>query len=163
MVSEKLYPKELELAKPRGDREVPRVLPGRPTENPEKIAKTLDSTSKLEESRFCRRGTCNRYVRHHGSCFASTLAVRIQREGASGNTPLPLPNCVHYVIEPVGEHLKYLVFAGQRPVACMIYSSAPRYIGCRDRFIGWPVKIRRQNLHLMVYQSRFLILPKIVS
>jgi hypothetical protein len=67
----------------------------------------------------------------------------------------------HYLgyCRPVGEHLKYLVFAGQRPVACMIYSSAPRHIGCRDRFIGWPVRVRRQNLHLMAYQSRFLILP----
>ena len=159
MVSEKLYPKELELAKPRGDREVPGVLLWRPTENPEKIAKTPDSTSKLEESRFCRQGICNRYVRHHGSCFASTLAVRTQRGGASGNTPLPLSNCVHYVSKPVGEHLKYLVFTGQRPVACLIYSSVPRHIGCRDRFIGWPVAIRRQNLHLIAYQSRFLILP----
>ncbi len=67
----------------------------------------------------------------------------------------------HYLgyCQPVGEHLNYIVFAGQRPVACMIYSSAPRHIGCRDRFIGWPVKIRRQNLHLIAYQSRFLILP----
>jgi len=67
----------------------------------------------------------------------------------------------HYLgyCQPVGEHLKYLVFAGQKPIACMVYSSAPRHIGCRDRFIGWPVKIRRQNLHLMAYQSRFLILP----
>jgi hypothetical protein len=67
----------------------------------------------------------------------------------------------HYLnyCQPVGEHLKFLVFAHQRPIACMIYSSAPRHIGCRDRFIGWPVAIRRQNLHLMVYQTRYLILP----
>jgi hypothetical protein len=67
----------------------------------------------------------------------------------------------HYLgyCQPVGEHLKYLVFAHQRPIACMIYSSAPRHIGCRDRFIGWPAPVRRQNLHLIAYQSRFLILP----
>lgn len=67
----------------------------------------------------------------------------------------------HYLryTQPVGEHLKYLFFARQRPIACMIYSSAPRHIGCRDRFIGWPLEIRRRNLHLMAYQSRFLILP----
>ncbi len=67
----------------------------------------------------------------------------------------------HYLgyCQPVGEHLKYLVFAGQRPIACMVYSSAPRHIGCRDRFIGWPMKTRRQNIHLIAYQSRFLILP----
>ena len=67
----------------------------------------------------------------------------------------------HYLgyCQPVGEHLNYLVFGGRRPVACLIYSSAPRHIGCRDRFIGWPVTIRRSNLHFIAYQSRFLILP----
>jgi hypothetical protein len=67
----------------------------------------------------------------------------------------------HYLgyCQPVGEHLKYLVFAHQRPIGCMIYSSAPRHIGCRDRFIGWSAAVRRQNIHLIAYQSRFLILP----
>lgn len=67
----------------------------------------------------------------------------------------------HYLgyIQPVGEHLKYLVLARQRPVACLIFSSAPRHIGCRDRFIGWTPQVRRQNIHLLAYQSRFLILP----
>ena len=67
----------------------------------------------------------------------------------------------HYLgyCQPVGEHLKYLVLAQQRPIACMIYSSAPRHIGCRDRFIGWPAAIRRQNIDRIAYQSRFLILP----
>lgn len=67
----------------------------------------------------------------------------------------------HYLryCQPVGEHLKYLIFSHQRPIACMIYSSAPRHIGCRDRFIGWSAAVRRQNIHLIAYQSRFLILP----
>jgi hypothetical protein len=67
----------------------------------------------------------------------------------------------HYLgyCQPVGEQLKYLVFAHQRPIACMIYSSAPRHIGCRDRFIGWSGAVRRQNIHRIAYQSRFLILP----
>ena len=67
----------------------------------------------------------------------------------------------HYLgyVQPVGEHLKYLVLTQQRPVACLLFSSAPRHIGCRDRFIGWPPQVRRQNIHLLAYQSRFLILP----
>jgi len=67
----------------------------------------------------------------------------------------------HYLgyAQPVGEHLKYLVFAQEKPVACIVFSSAPRHIGCRDRFIGWSPQVRRQNLHLLAYQSRFLILP----
>jgi hypothetical protein len=67
----------------------------------------------------------------------------------------------HYLAytQPVGEHLKYLVFAQDRPVACIAWSSAPRHLGCRDRFIGWSAQSRRQNIHLLAYNLRFLILP----
>ena len=67
----------------------------------------------------------------------------------------------HYLgyCQPVGEHLKYMVFAGKRPVACLAFSSAPRHIGCRDKFIGWDAKSRQKNLSLMAYNTRFLILP----
>ena len=39
--------------------------------------------------------------------------------------------------QPVGEHLKYLVWAQGRPIACVAWSSAPRHIAARDRYIGW--------------------------
>jgi len=66
----------------------------------------------------------------------------------------------HYLgyTQPVGEHLKYIIFSNQRPVACFAWSSAPRHIGARDRFIGWDARIRRQNIHLIAYNTRFLIL-----
>ena len=42
---------------------------------------------------------------------------------------------------PVGEHLKYLVTAGGRPIACFYWTSAPRHLGPRDRYIGcWPTR-----------------------
>ena len=67
----------------------------------------------------------------------------------------------HYLgyCQPVGEHLKYIVFAGQRPVGCLAWSSAARHIGCRDRFIGWSAENRRKHIHLIAYNTRFLILP----
>ena len=67
----------------------------------------------------------------------------------------------HYLgyCHPVGEHLKYIIFTKGRPIACLAWSSAPRHIGCRDRFIGWAPDIRKKNLHLIAYNSRFLILP----
>lgn len=67
----------------------------------------------------------------------------------------------HYLgyARPVGEHLKYLVRAGERPVACFVWSSAPRHLAPRDRHIGWTPSERRQGIHLVAYQSRFLILP----
>lgn len=67
----------------------------------------------------------------------------------------------HYLgyTRPVGEHLKYLVWAQGVPVACLAWSSAPRHIGPRDRFIGWSAETRRGHVHLVAYNTRFLILP----
>ncbi len=61
--------------------------------------------------------------------------------------------------QPVGEHLKYLVVAGDRPVACFAWSSAPRHLGPRDRFIGWSAEARRRHIRFVAYNTRFLILP----
>ena len=67
----------------------------------------------------------------------------------------------HYLgyTQPVGEHLKYLVYARGRPVACVAWCSAPRHLGSRDRFIGWGPQARLQNIRLLAYNTRFLILP----
>jgi hypothetical protein len=61
--------------------------------------------------------------------------------------------------QPVGEHLKYLVWAQGRPVACLAWSSAPRHLGARDRYIGWSAEARRRNIRFIAYNTRFLILP----
>lgn len=67
----------------------------------------------------------------------------------------------HYLgyTHPVGEQLKYIIFAGGRPLACFAFSSAPRHIECRDRFIGWDEQQRKRNLRFLAYNTRFLILP----
>ncbi|HLJ25443.1 MAG TPA: DUF4338 domain-containing protein [Candidatus Angelobacter sp.] len=61
--------------------------------------------------------------------------------------------------QPVGEHLKYVVWARGRPIACLAWSSAPRHLGSRDRFIGWSAEARRRNVRFLAYNTRFLILP----
>jgi hypothetical protein len=61
--------------------------------------------------------------------------------------------------QPVGEHLKYLVRAQGRPVCCLAWSSAPRHLGSRDRYIGWSAEARRRNIASIAYNTRFLILP----
>src|SRR3989454_9512004 len=61
--------------------------------------------------------------------------------------------------QPVGEHLKYIVSTAGRPMACLAWSSAPRHLGSRDRFIGWSAEARRRNIRFLAYNTRFLILP----
>ncbi|MFQ5687306.1 MAG: Druantia anti-phage system protein DruA [Candidatus Scalindua sp.] len=67
----------------------------------------------------------------------------------------------HYLgyTQPVGEHLKYMAFSQDRPIACLAWGSSPWYIGVRDRFIGWTREIRERNLFLIANNTRFLILP----
>jgi len=67
----------------------------------------------------------------------------------------------HYLgyTHPVGEHLKFMVYAGERPVALFAWSSAPRHLGPRDRYIGWSQIERKTNIRFVAYNSRYLILP----
>lgn len=60
---------------------------------------------------------------------------------------------------PVGEHLKYLVKASGQVIACLAWSSAPRHLRLRDRYLGWSEEARERNVHLLAYNTRFLIVP----
>lgn len=46
-----------------------------------------------------------------------------------------------------------------RRFACVAWSSAPRHLAPRDRFIGWSAETRRRHLRFVAYNTRFLILP----
>jgi hypothetical protein len=67
----------------------------------------------------------------------------------------------HYLgyTRPVGEHLEYLALSQGRVLACLGWCSAPRHIGCRDRYLGWIREQRIQNLSRVIINTRFLILP----
>ena len=67
----------------------------------------------------------------------------------------------HYLgyTQPVGEHLKFMVYAGERPVACLAWSSAPRHLAPRDFYLGWSAASRKRNIRFIAYNTRFLILP----
>jgi len=93
--------------------------------------------------------------------------IEVEQVRRTGDEPLfnGLMEEHHYLgyEQPVGEHLKYLVWAGcplgPRPIACLAWSSAPRHLGSRDRYIGWSAEARRRNIRFLAYNTRFLILP----
>jgi hypothetical protein len=89
--------------------------------------------------------------------------VELQQVRRTGDEPLfnSLMEHHHYLAyeQPVGEHLKYLAWAQDRPIACLAWSSAPRHLGSRDRYIGWDAEARRRNIRFIAYNTRFLILP----
>jgi len=79
--------------------------------------------------------------------------------------PEPLYNSLihqHYYLgyrQIVGNHLKYIAFINERPVACLGWGSAAWKVKSRDNFIGWQPKTRKDNLHFVANNTRFLILP----
>ena len=89
--------------------------------------------------------------------------VELQQVRRTGDEPLfnSLMEQHHYLKyeQPVGEHAKYLAWAQGRPIACLAWSSAPRHLGSRDRYIGWNAEARRRNIRFIAYNTRFLILP----
>src|SRR5579862_197150 len=95
--------------------------------------------------------------------LAEIRPVALQQVRKTADEPLfnSLMEQHHYLgyEQPVGEHLKYLVWTQGRPVACMAWSSAPRHLGSRDCYIGWIGEARRRNIRFIAYNTRFLILP----
>ena len=90
-------------------------------------------------------------------------AIEFQQVRRTAEEPLfnSLMEEHHYLgyEQPVGEHLKYVVWAESRPLACLAWSSAARHLGARDRYIGWSAEARRRNVRYLAYNTRFLILP----
>ena len=70
-----------------------------------------------------------------------------------------------------GYQLRYLVYGGdgddvpdyQHLLAALAFSAGTWRLASRDNYIGWPDELREKNLHLVVNNIRFLILPWIKS
>ncbi|MFN0025805.1 MAG: Druantia anti-phage system protein DruA [Acidimicrobiales bacterium] len=89
------------------------------------------------------------------------LVIRQVRRAPGEDLFAHLVQAHHYLgySRPVGEHLKYVVFTGERPLACLSWSSAPLRLNLRDQFLGAPKAAYQHHLHLIAYNSRFLVLP----
>jgi len=75
----------------------------------------------------------------------------IDRYHYLGYTPLP------------GAQLRYFIRAGEQIVALTGFGAAAWQTAPRDRFVGWNHDQRKKNLHLIVNNARFLILPWVQS
>jgi transposase len=64
---------------------------------------------------------------------------------------------------PAGAYLRYFAYSGERELALFGFSSAAWKIAPRDAYIGWSARQREDHLSLVVNNSRFLILPWVIS
>ncbi|KJS90438.1 Druantia anti-phage system protein DruA [Desulfosporosinus sp. BICA1-9] len=58
-----------------------------------------------------------------------------------------------------GAQLAYFIKSKETILGCLQFSASAWALSPRDEWIGWNVQDRKQRLHLIVNNSRFLILP----
>lgn len=58
-----------------------------------------------------------------------------------------------------GAQLRYLLRCPQGVLGVLTFSAAARRLRARDRWIGWSEEARRENLHRVVNNTRFLLRP----
>lgn len=71
----------------------------------------------------------------------------------------------HYLgYQPLaGAQIRYFVSSGPWILAALGFGASAWTVAPRDQFIGWTSAQRRENLHLVVNNARFLILPWVHS
>ena len=62
-----------------------------------------------------------------------------------------------------GAQIRYIAWSGEKPLACLGFSASAWKTAPRDAWIGWSAEQQKKNLHLVVNNARFLILPWIQS
>jgi hypothetical protein len=129
----------IELPPPRGPRPDPRV----------RLSALSDPRPPLDQP--ARALAPLSLQRVHQKAQSSLWNEYIQRYHYLGHKPLP------------GAQLRYLVYCTEQPIALLGFGAAAWQSAPRDRYIGWSHEQRQRNLHLIVNNARFLILPWVQS
>jgi hypothetical protein len=58
-----------------------------------------------------------------------------------------------------GSRLQYFIKSGSTELGCLQFSASSWSLSEREQWIGWKVEDRKQRLHLIINNSRFLIFP----
>ena len=94
--------------------------------------------------------------------FDLVLEVVTSRTGALWNELIDRYHYLGYKTLP-GAQLRYFIKADGQNLALLGFGAAAWTTAPRDNYIGWDRPTRRKNLHLIVNNARFLILPWVHS
>ena len=84
--------------------------------------------------------------------------VRSRAESHLWNEYIDRYHYLGYTALP-GAQLRYLIHGADQPLGCLGFGASAWKIAPRDEWIGWNAEERKRNLHLIVNNARFLILP----
>ncbi len=98
---------------------------------------------------------------HELSCIR-LQSIRLADESRLWNEYIQRYHYLGFALVP-GAQRRYFVFSGDQKVALISFAASAWQVAPRDRFIGWSDEQRKRNLHLIVNNARFLILPWVRS
>ena len=127
------------------------ILPSPKTKHtkPYKRIRTLWATEQAE-------------ITKNAGDFKLELEIVTSRTGALWNEFIDRYHYLGYKTLP-GAQLRYFVKADGQLLALLGFGAAAWTTAPRDNFIGWDRPARKKNLHLIVNNARFLILPWVRS
>ena len=129
----------IELPPPRCKRPNQRVRIGSHSDPGEPLDKPVGALTPLALRRVCTKSESRLWNEY------------IHRYHYLGHKPLP------------GAQLRYTVYSARQPIALLGFGAAAWMSAPRDLYIGWTHEQRKRNLHLIVNNARFLILPWVQS
>ena len=129
----------IQLPAPRCKRPDPSVRLTKQTESKDKIEQAAGQLSPLRFERVVHKAQSRLWNEY------------IQRYHYLGHKLLP------------GAQLRYIVYSKDTIIALLGFGAAAWQTAPRDKYIGWTHEQRKKNLHLIVNNARFLILPWIKS
>ncbi len=141
------------------------------------VAMQTDGLIELPASRTGYRSTRAKPIEHtnrtdpaepitsSAGVLARTLRIEIADTNEQKSLWAEYVDRYHYLgyTQIAGAQLKYLVYSGDRLLALLGFGASAWKIAPRDWYIGWSDEKRVENLHLVVNNSRFLILPWVTS
>lgn len=86
--------------------------------------------------------------------------VRTRKESAYWNSLIDEHHYLGYKPVP-GAQVRYLIRCDKGDIGAIGFSASAWKVGVRDKWIGWDSTTRENGLHLIVNNSRFLVLPNV--
>ena len=126
---------------------------------PEVRAKKAGQKHERAEAAPSRRADDNIYTREISRCGA--LSLEIVRPGKRLAQWRGYISSYHKLGDPrvLGSQIRYMITTEGHDLGCLLYSSSSWALAPREKWIGWTAEERKARLHLIVNNSRFLILP----
>jgi len=123
--------------------------------------KKVESKKEAQEvstTRFALESTDEREITECGK-----IELEIARPGKTLARWRKYVSTYHKLGDPTvrGSQIRYIITSEGQDLGCLLFSASSWALAPREEWIGWTSADRKSRLHLIVNNSRFLVLPRV--